>query len=181
LNQATSALLQACAFLSPNAIPEEIITEGAPELGPVLNSLISNPNIFIDMVEVLRRYSLTERNSEIKTLIMHPLVQVALKDEMDDNLQHTWAERLVRAVNHIYPDVGIETRQQCQRYLNQAQVCATLIEQYELAFPEASQLLNHLGTYLKTLSHYERAISLYQYALRIDDRVLPVLCGRGSS
>ena len=36
---AAADLLRLCAFLSPDAIPEEIITAGAPDLGPTLQPL----------------------------------------------------------------------------------------------------------------------------------------------
>ena len=42
-NPAAAELLRLCAFLHPDAIPEEIITEGAPDLGPVLQSMASDP------------------------------------------------------------------------------------------------------------------------------------------
>src|SRR5207302_10658956 len=40
---AAADLLRLCAFLHPDAIPEEIITEGAGYLGPELQAVATNP------------------------------------------------------------------------------------------------------------------------------------------
>ena len=39
-NRAAVDLLRLCAFLAPDAIPEEIIREGAPDLSPALRGLL---------------------------------------------------------------------------------------------------------------------------------------------
>src|SRR6266571_1609967 len=55
-NPAAAELLRLCAFLAPDAIAEEIITEGASHLGPVLSPVAADPLALNDTVEVLRRY-----------------------------------------------------------------------------------------------------------------------------
>ena len=41
-NPAAAELLQLCAFLHPDAIPEDVFHDGAAELGPALEALGSN-------------------------------------------------------------------------------------------------------------------------------------------
>src|SRR2546429_7560281 len=57
-NSGAADLLRLCALLSPDAIPEEIITEGAPDLGRSLQSLAIEPFELDAAVEELRKYSL---------------------------------------------------------------------------------------------------------------------------
>lgn len=45
-NPAAAELLTFCAFLHPDGIPEELITKGATELGPVLGPVAENPITF---------------------------------------------------------------------------------------------------------------------------------------
>src|SRR5947209_16250197 len=139
-NPAAADLLRLCAFLSPDAIPEEIITEGADELGPNLQPVASDPVELDAAIEELRRYSLMRRDPEAQTLTVHRLVQAVLKDEMDEETQRQWAERAVRAVNSAFPDVEYETWPECERLLLHARVCAELIEHWKMAFPEAAEL-----------------------------------------
>ncbi len=144
---AATDLLRLLAFLDPEAIPEEIITLGATELGPALEEVASDPLKLDSINELLLRYSLIRRTSELKSLSMHRLVQSVLKDGMDRDTQRLWAERAIRAVNKAFPDVELQTWERCQRCLPHVLICATYIEEYKLAFPEAARLLNEAAAY----------------------------------
>jgi tetratricopeptide (TPR) repeat protein len=171
-NPAAAEILRLCASLAPDAIAEEIITGAESHLGPILSPVAADPLAFNDAVEVLRRYSLVRRNPTEKTLTIHRRVQAVLKDGMNKKTQRKWAERAVRAVNEVFPsDVEVETWSQCERYLPHALVCATAIEQWDFAFPEATQLLNRAGNYLKDHARYKEAALLHQRILAIDMKV----------
>src|SRR5207245_4244989 len=70
-NPAAADLLRLCAFLAPDAIPEEIVTEGAVELPLELQSLASDPFLLDAAVKELFRYSLIQRDAEQKLLGLH--------------------------------------------------------------------------------------------------------------
>src|SRR6266550_2987345 len=93
---AAADLLRVCAFLHPDAIPEEIITEGAAALGPALQAISSSSMVFNKAIGVLLSYSLLKRQSEEHLLSVHRLVQAVLKDGMDVPTYHQWAERVVQ-------------------------------------------------------------------------------------
>ncbi len=171
-NPAAADLLRLCAFLSPDAIPEEIITEGADALGPILQAVASDPVKLDAAIKELRKYSLVRRDPEAQTLTVHRLVQAVLKDEMDEETQRQWAEHAVRAVNSAFPSVKYETWPECERLLPHARVCAELIKQWGMAFREAAQLLNQAGWYLRDRGQYVEAQPLYQQALTIRERIL---------
>ena len=100
-------LLRVCAFLHPDAIPEEIITEGAAALGPNVQAMDRNPLVFNQAIGVLLSYSLLKRQAEEHLLSMHRLVQAVLKDGMDASTYHQWAERVVQAVDQALPRRGV--------------------------------------------------------------------------
>lgn len=160
-------LLRLCAFLDPDAIPEEILAEGAPLFGSVLGPVAADPFALNEAIQVLRRYSLLKRNPEAKLLNTHRLVQVVLKDSMGEQEQRQWAERVIRAVNAVFPDVSFGTWSRCERSLSQALACASLVEQFGFAFPEAARLLDHAGYFVGDRGLYEQAESLLQRALLI--------------
>src|SRR5207253_3070156 len=87
-------LLRFCAFLHPDAIPEELIINGATELGPTLQPVATDPFLLDAAVAILRRFSLVRRNSGTNTLSMHRLVQAVLQDSMSEQI---WVERTVQA------------------------------------------------------------------------------------
>jgi len=165
-------LLRVCAFLAPDAIPEEIILQVTPELGKIFHSVASDAFHFYEALRILRQYSLIRRNPSTRVLIIHRLVQAVIKDSLSRASQRSWAEKIVRAVNRVFPDVHVRNWVQCQRYLPHAQVCAHLISQHELASPEAARLLHQTGYYLHIHAQYSEAESLYEQGLALRVQVL---------
>ena len=53
------------------------------------------------------KYSLIRRDPNASTLEIHRLVQAVLKQGMDETTQRVWAERVIRAINLTFSDVGV--------------------------------------------------------------------------
>ncbi len=168
-NKASADLLRLCAFLAPDAIPEELISEGATQLGPQLEPLAEDALLFDEAVGVLLRYSLVRRDRQDNTLAMHRLVQAVLKASLDETMQQLWAERAVKALNQTFPAVEYATWPQCKRLIAQAQACADLLRAYHLSFPAAADLLNRAGWYLREHAQYRQAEPLLQQSISIYD------------
>ena len=170
-------LLNLFAFLNPEAIPEEVITLGASELGPTLKAVASDPLGVDSIIELLLRYSLIRRNSEARSLSIHRLVQAVLKDGMDKETHHMWAERAIRAVNQAFPtvvpqtNIEAQTRERCQRLLPPVHMCAIHNEEYALVFPEAADLFNKAASFLVTYGSYEQAKPLLLRVLAIRQHI----------
>jgi hypothetical protein len=73
-NPAASELLRLCAYLSADSIPEEIIIQGAEDLGPVLGPVVADSFALNLVIRELLNYSLVERDPEAHTLSIHRLV-----------------------------------------------------------------------------------------------------------
>lgn len=191
-------LLRFCAFLAPDAIPEELLVQGLTQLratdipeeskqepgkrfSPLTSwhgkkqeemSLDELPWEIDEAVAILRAYSLIQRNGKEKTLRVHRLVQAVLRDQMDQALAHQWTERTVRVVNAAFPSSGFSMWQQCERYLPHAQFCALLILQGEMTFQESADLLHRTGIYLNERARYKEAEPLLEQFLTIVERWL---------
>ena len=92
---AAADLLRLCAFLAPDAIPEEIVTKEASHLGEHLQAVSEDEGLLDEAIAVLRAYSLIRRDPDEKTLSVHRLVQAVLRDAMTDDEKKLWAERTV--------------------------------------------------------------------------------------
>ena len=125
-----------------------------------------------EAISVLRAYSLIRRDPAEKTLSIHRLVQAVLRDAMADDETKVWAERTVRAVNAVFPDVKFEVWAVCERCLPHALVCAELIKRRDLMLLEAARLLNNVGLYLDKHARYAEAEPLYVQALSICEQQL---------
>jgi tetratricopeptide (TPR) repeat protein/DNA-binding XRE family transcriptional regulator len=168
-NPAANELLCLCAFLAPDHIPEELFTKASVHLPPLLQQATVNLFTFNQIFEALLSFSLVKRLSEDNQLSIHRLVQAVLVDTMEASQQQLWAERAVRAVNMIFPQDVVDgvNWPLCLRYLEQAQVCYTLILHYQLLLPEAAELLDRTGIYLREHGSHSLAEPLYQQAIQI--------------
>ena len=170
INPAAIDILNLCAFLSPDAIQEEIITKGATALSPLLQTIANDSLLLNKALRALLNYSLIRRNPD-HTLTIHRLVQAVLKYNMDQDTQLLWAERTVNAVELAFPEVSYASWQSCQQYLPHVHVCALLIDQWELASEQAAKLLTSAGDYLDEFAQYEQAKEFYLHALKIHEKL----------
>ena len=173
-NPAASELLRACAFLSPDMIPEEVLTEGAAHWPPALHAAITDRLSFNQMLEALLAFSLIKRFAEDRFLSIHRLVQVVQRERLSPEEQHQWTERVVRALNAVFPQNPQEPTSWplCLRYLDQVQDCATLIREQHVLLSEAPELLERAGAYLYERGLYAPAAHLYQHALSMREQLV---------
>ena len=173
---AAADLLCLCAFLAPDAIPEEMLMRSAAELGPILGAAAANSFELNEALNVLRRYSLVRRDRSTHMLSIHRLVQTVHRYSMDQETQRTWAERAVRAINAAFPEIDHGTSENHQYYLQyylpHVQECAMLITQYHLLFPQAAELLYQAGAFLYFYGFYSQSLSFHQQALAIREQIL---------
>jgi tetratricopeptide (TPR) repeat protein len=173
LDPLAAELLRCCAFLAPDAIPEQLIIDGASKLGTLLQPVAENPLLLDEALGTLLRFSLVQRKRDERTFSIHRLVQEVFKGSMDAQTQREYAERMVKAINQAFPDVtDYRNWPRCQQYLPHAQVCVDLIDTLEFTFPEAGRLLNQIGTYLYYRAQYAEAEPLFKRAIAIGEKTL---------
>lgn len=169
-NPAAAELLRLCSLLSPDRIPEELLIQGAAYWPDALQHAVADPLRFNQLLEELLRYSLVKRWSEERLLSIHRLVQVVQIEMMGLEEQRQWAERIVHAVNLVFPHKpkeDIAAWPLCLRYLEQAQTCALLIQHYDLRLPEVAELFERVGIYLAERAMYSLAESLFCMGLYV--------------
>ncbi len=171
-NPAAAELLRLCAFLSPDAIPEEILTEGASSLGPVLAPVTADPFRLNQALEALRAYSLVRRDPKEKTLSIHRLVQAVLQETLEEKERHIWRERVMLAVNAAFPHAKHNTWSQRERLLSQALLAAQFIETDQFISEKAGHLLDKTASYLHERALYAEAEPLYLRGLQIFEQHL---------
>ncbi|WP_236065316.1 tetratricopeptide repeat protein [Reticulibacter mediterranei] len=172
VNPAASELLRLCAFLAPDSIPEEMITEGSQYLGPRLAAVAADAFLFNQAIGTLLAYSLIHRDANHHVLSIHRLVQAVLKDAMNKELLHIWAERTVWVVAVTFPREDHTRYSRCEQYLPHVRECIRLIELENIVFLEAAQLLDQAAHYLQQRTRYWEREPLYQQALRIREQLL---------
>lgn len=171
-NPAASELLRCCAFLAAHAIPEELISKGASELGPLLVPMAKDAYQLDQAIETLRAYSLIERDPVSSTLSVHRLVQEVVRAVLPAEIQREWMQRVILATDATFPFVSIESWPACERLLLHVFTIAAWIRKEHIETLEAAHLLNQAGYYLSERGRYTEAESLFRQNLAINERVL---------
>jgi tetratricopeptide (TPR) repeat protein len=160
-------LLRFCAFLHPDALPEELLMAGALSFDPAYRNIAHNPFELNAALSVLRKYSLIKRNPATKTVSIHRLVQEVLKNSMKKEQQRQWAESVVQILSREFPDGEPASWSVCQRYLPHARVGIQLLATWQIRSVEAVRLLNRVGYYLSKRAEYAEAQIHYEQALAL--------------
>jgi tetratricopeptide (TPR) repeat protein len=171
-NPAAADLVRACAFLAPDAIPEEVFTKGGAKLGDLLGGFVGKPLEFAEALRHAGRFALIRRNAAAKSLDIHRQVQEVVKDGMDAETRRLWAGRVVAALDNVFPYVEFQNWPQCESLLPHARVAARHIVESGLETREAARLLNQTAYYLSLRAEYTEAEPLYRRALVIYDKAL---------
>ncbi len=160
---AAADVLWLSAFLAPDAIPFELLTRGASELGTSVRDALSKAGadalLVNDLLSSLSRFSLIRIDGNAETYSIHRMVQEVLKTVMDEIARRNWAERAVRAVDQAFPAPEYHNWASCGRLLSHALAIASWIEAHRMEFPEAASILNNTGFY-PTFRTSRRGISL---------------------
>lgn len=150
-------LLRLCAFLCPEAIPEDLLVEGATHLGAVLGPVVADPFQFDLAVAALRHVSLMARHAPTEMLSLHRLVQVVLQDQMTPEEIHLWQRRVLCMLNAAFPDGTPDTWGKCERFLTQALVGLSWREEIGSDLQEANALMCKVSRYLRERGRDEKA------------------------
>ncbi len=165
---AAADLLRACAFLDPDAIPEDLVQQGASYWSKRLAQIAEDPFRWNEALGELLNYSLLRRDREQKTLSIHRLVQTVLRDSLDEKTERQWAEHTVNAVNQAFPDgTKADDWEICRLLLPQGLRCIELINQEKMSSSEILSLLLNTANYLQQTAQYREAELLNQQAMRI--------------
>jgi len=171
-NPAAADMVRGCAFLAPDAIPEEIFTQAGREWGELIAEAARKPLAWAGAIEGAGRFALIRRDAENKSLQIHRLAQEVVKDEMNAATRCGWAERVVGALNEVFPNSEFQNWPQCERLLPHARIAARLIEDFGLGSTVAARLLNKVGHYLNGRAQYTEAEPLLRRALAISEKAL---------
>ncbi len=172
-NPAAADLLRMCAFLEPDAIPEELLQEGCLTLGSQIRAVATDTLAFHGACAELARFSLVQRDPQARLLRIHRLVQAVLKESMEITEQERWIEHLLRTTERVFPaTVDATTWSLCQRMLPQAQMGSLWAERFAVASAQAASLLLRTAHYLREVALYEQAERLSQQVLAIRERML---------
>ena len=163
-------LLRCCAFLSPDAIPEELLLAGGDALGPDLGPVVADATQFDLAMATLRRYSMVQRHPDSRTLSLHRLVQAVVRDWMGESEQTVWLQRLLVVLNALFPKNASEIHdwEACERLLAHVLTVTAAIPDHT-GNQELVEILCKTADCLHERAQYERAEQLYRRAIHVGE------------
>jgi DNA-binding XRE family transcriptional regulator len=102
-------LLQVCALLHPDAIPEEIFRQGGAHLGATLEAICRDALEWNQVVSAACAYSLLSRQPGQQALSMHRLLQAVLLDAMTEAERRRWIRRVISALDAAFSKILLVT------------------------------------------------------------------------
>lgn len=169
-NPLAAELLCFCAFLCPDAIPEEMVMASIPYLGKISQPVAIDRSQLDQALAVLYTFSLIHRHAETHTLSIHRLVQAVVKGHLETATVQRWIERTLQAVNAVFPRPEVGTWLQCEQYIPHAQMCLQALEQSGISLPEAAQLCQKAGDYVLKRGRYTEVEPFLLHALGIQEQ-----------
>jgi len=166
---AAEDLLCLCAYLAPDDIPLDLLSENAEKLPDGLRKAVKDRVRFDDAVAALRRYSLCRVEREARALSVHRLVQAIARGRVDEAGEGIWAAAAVQVVNAAFPQNSddVRTWETCGRLLPHALASAGHAERLAAAHDEAGRALNQAGLYLNGRARFAEARACFERALAI--------------
>ncbi|MBW4482045.1 MAG: tetratricopeptide repeat protein [Tildeniella torsiva UHER 1998/13D] len=177
---AAAALLNYCAFLHPDAIPFNLFTQGAAELGEPLATALADaaddPLDLYDLLNPLCSYSLVRVEPESQSFSLHRLVQEVIRAELGDEDCQNWVEPLFRAIAQLLPeksrDIDYQDWPALAPLVNHVKELANHCQQRDIASTVAADVFHAIGAYLLERGQYVLAEPLLQRALDLRRNLL---------
>jgi transcriptional regulator with XRE-family HTH domain len=173
-HRAAADLLTLCCFFAPEQIPEECICQGAHQLEQPLAGVVADALQFNAALRHLLAYALLQRNPETKTLSMHRLVQMVLREHLDIAARRYWARRALRLISASILAIPAHGWSACEQLLPHAFTMLQCLEEAqgtetwdESCASEVAALQMKLAGYLATQGRYTQAAALSQCSHRL--------------
>ncbi|HVS44933.1 MAG TPA: FxSxx-COOH system tetratricopeptide repeat protein, partial [Candidatus Dormibacteraeota bacterium] len=165
---AAAELLELCAFLAPEAIPDDLFQPGDRGLLPPALRDADDRDVE-EAIGVLRRYSLIQRTDG--TIGLHRLVQEVIRDALATEVVDERVDAAVLLLRATFPESSgdVRTWERCAQLLPHA-LAVTAHAEGLATEPEAtSWLLDRVAVYLQGRAELDPARRLFERALAIAD------------
>ncbi|KAL7274926.1 hypothetical protein RUND412_002148 [Rhizina undulata] len=156
-------LLQLCAFLSNEKIPEELFRRGMR----AVYWLINDKNKLYDAILELLKFSLAKR-TENDCIWIHPLAHTWARERNNITLQERDVEDIMRLIEFAIRDSDDSDKWLFERsILSHKKVCQGHIAKYFSGSDgdKAASVLSAMGSAYSDLGYYEQSEQLYRRAM----------------
>ena len=171
-SETAAELLKFSAFLSPDAIPYELLFRGSTKLDEPLASALAAEDIedflfeLSELLEPLAQYSLIQTQPENYSYSIHRMVQEVLREGMNVEIKSLWVNQIVSAIAQAALELEtFENWSFMARLLPHAIQTVKQARTYDFESEALGYLLHQIGFYLDVQGRYREAEAYYQQSL----------------
>lgn len=186
-------LLTLFCFMAPDEIPETLFSSDFSRLNAFLSSPLGDLHHWNALLRDLLAYALIRRNRHTKTITVHRLVQIVLKERLAEKQQQIWVLHIIELLNQAFLlecQHGSVERQYgnmeqwswCEQLLPHVLLLIDQGEQWQCSSPAFCTLLTKTATYylqrvqfLKAEAYYLKALAHMEALPEKDDTELAML------
>jgi tetratricopeptide (TPR) repeat protein len=163
-------LLDLLSFLAPDAIPRDLLRNGAATLPESVASLLMNDLSLDEALAALRTFSLIDGDG--RTIGVHRLVGALVRDRLTESERAAWAESVIKmiATAFRFDSADLASWDRCAELLPHALAAAWHAEANDAAPRATVQVLDDAGRYLIKRAQYVEAKGLFERALALAGR-----------
>lgn len=165
---ASGVILRVSAFMAPESIPFELVSEGADALGqPIAAVVAAHGDLAVaELLRPLARYSLVRSDPNSRTFGVHQLVQEMVRNAIPDAERSRYVSRAVSALNAALPEVEFSVWNRFDRLSPHVVAVAEWIDRSALS-ESSLRILNQTGRYRIERGRYSEARPLLERAISI--------------
>lgn len=169
---ASADVLKVCAFIGPESIPFELVSQGAPALGaPISTAVVAHGDLAVaELLRPLARYSLVRSDPNSRTFGVHQLVQEMVRGDIGEVDRCEYVDRAVAALDATFPDVEFSVWDRCDRLAPHVIAVEKWIDSARTAAKPSFRVLSCLGRYRVDRGRYAEARPLFEQAVSIAEQ-----------
>jgi tetratricopeptide (TPR) repeat protein len=167
------SLLEFCSLFASDPIPETILNlraEGSEPPGELRGGL-ANPAKYSRLVRILRERSLLDAQPGSRAVALQGLLRSYLRENMNDDRRRDLLPVAVDLLLDAFHESWFaDNFSRCALALPHAEACLEISEQYEIALPQASNLMTQIGHYYRTRGEIFKARDFHERALKAREK-----------
>ncbi len=154
---AATQLVRLCAFLGPDAIPEEVFRADPEEIQAPLNTFVKDDAEWLEVVAAAIRYSLMRREREPLGLSLHRLYGDVIRDSLDEERAKQTVSAATDALNSAFPVQQYKNWLQCAWLIPHALLLLRTVRAGKIVTEQAGCLAAKVALYLVAQGEYMEA------------------------
>ena len=161
-----SKLLRLFSFLNPDGILILFLQSGAEALENDLRDIICDQHEMATALLELEKFSLLKWDRQNKSIRIHRLVQMVVKDEMSDEESRLTVSNIIDLFIQAFPNITTnETRFLCRKY--QGQIVEPLARMKTICTSKSADIRARVGNFLRDDGKYDDSERLLLQAVEI--------------